>query len=73
MDAETDYELSPDQWKMLKTLRLPAQERRRENPLVLAELMSLGLVAFNGDVAVITPKGRKVLVRGSEKLLDLAA
>jgi hypothetical protein len=72
MDAEFDCELSPDQWETLKALRLPAQEARTSR-LVLAELMALGLVAFKGEVPMITPKGRKVLVRGSEKLLDLAA
>jgi hypothetical protein len=40
---------------------------------VLAELMALGLAAFKDERPVITAKGRKVLVRGSEKLLDLAA
>ena len=74
MDTEFDYDLTPDQWETLKALRLPAQERRTVNRWVLAELISLGLAASNGDMHVITPKGRKVLVRGSEKLLlDLAA
>jgi hypothetical protein len=72
MDTELDYELSPDQWETLKALRLPAQERRT-SPLVLAELAALGLVAFKNEVPTITPRGRSVLVRGSEKLLDLAA
>jgi hypothetical protein len=37
-------------------------------------LIALELAAMNGDVAAITPKGRKVLVRGSSRLLqDLAA
>jgi hypothetical protein len=35
--------------------------------------MALGLAAVKDERPVITPKGRKVLVRGSEKLLDLAA
>ena len=73
MDAEFDCELSPDQWEMLKTLRSSAPERRAPNRLVLAGLMTLGLVAFKDERPMITAKGRKVLVRGSEKLLDLAA
>jgi hypothetical protein len=71
MDAEFDCELSPDQWEMLKALRSP--DRRMTSRPVLAELMALGLAAFRDDRPVITARGRKVLVRGSEKLLDLAA
>jgi ribosomal protein S19E (S16A) len=73
MDSEFDCELTPNQWEALKALRLPAHDRRAVDRLVLAELMSLGLAAFQDQTPVITPKGRKVLVRGSEKLLDLAA
>jgi hypothetical protein len=73
MDAEFDCELSPDLWEMLKALRSPASERRIPSQLMLAELITLGLVAFRDERPVITAKGRKVLVRGSEKLLDLAA
>ena len=71
MNAEFDCELSPDQWEMLKALRSP--DRRTTGRLVLAELMALGLAAFKDERPVITAKGRKVLVRGSEKLLDLVA
>ena len=73
MDAEFDCELSPDQWEMLKALRSPATDRRAASRLVLAELVTLGLAAFKEERPVITAKGRKVLVRGSEKLLDLDA
>jgi ribosomal protein S19E (S16A) len=73
MDVELDCELSPDQWEMLKALRSPAPDRRTTSRPVLAELTALGLVAFNDERPVITAKGRKVLVRGSEKLLDVAA
>ncbi len=73
MDAEFDYDLTPDQWEVLKALRLPAHQRRGFNRPVLAQLMTLGLAALSDELAVITPKGRRVLVRGSSKLLDLAA
>lgn len=73
MNVEVDCELSPDQWEMLKALRMPAPDRRLASRPILAQLMALGLAAWNGDRPVITAKGRKVLVRGSEKLLDLAA
>jgi hypothetical protein len=73
MDAEFDYQLSSDHWEMLKALRGPATAARLASRLALAELIALGLAAFAGERPVLTAKGRKVLVRGSEKLLDLAA
>ena len=73
MNAEFDCELSPDQWELLKALRSPASDQRTTSRLVLAQLMALGLAALKDERPVITAKGRKVLVRGSEKLLDLAA
>lgn len=73
MDAEFDYDLSADQWETLKSLRLSAQERRFIRPSTLVQLAALGLVAVNDEQPVITPTGRKVLIRGSSKLLDLAA
>jgi hypothetical protein len=73
MDAEIDYELTRDQWEALKALRAPATECRALNRSVLAQLTALGLAGMNGDLPVITPMGRKVLVRGSSKLLDVAA
>ncbi len=66
MDAEFDCELSPDQWEMLKALRSPASDRRLPSRPILAELITLGLVAFKDERPVITARGRKVLVRGSE-------
>ena len=72
MDAEFDYDLSLDQWEVLKALRLPPQERRAVDRRVLTRLMDLGLAACNTETAVITAAGRKVLIRGSAKLLDLA-
>jgi ribosomal protein S19E (S16A) len=73
MDAEFDYDLSAALWETLKALRLPARERRIIRPSILAELAALGLVTVNDEQTVITARGRKVLIRGSSKLLDLAA
>lgn len=73
MDAEFDYDLGLDQWELLKALRLSPHERRVVNRSRLAQLMDLGLAAWNAESAVITAMGRKVLIRGSAKLLDLAA
>ena len=73
MNSELDYDLSPDQWEALKALRLPASARRRINALVLEQLISLGLASINDGLPCITPIGRKVLIRGSSSLLDVAA
>ena len=73
MDAEFDYDLTQDQWETLKALRLPPRERRVVNRPVVAQLIRLGLAAVQDEAPVITPTGRKVLIRGSSKLLDLAA
>jgi len=74
MNDEFDYELSPDQWEALKNLRNAASRPTRMNRFVVDRLIALGLAAMNGcNVPVITSGGRKVLVRGSSRLLDLAA
>ncbi len=74
MRDEFDYDLSPDQWETLKALRTPASRLPRISRYTVDSLISLGLVATNGDTPVITSIGRKVLIRGSSRLLlDLAA
>lgn len=73
MDAEVDYDLTPDQWETLKALRLPPHERGGVSRSILAQLTALGLAAVRAEQPVISPTGRKVLIRGSSKLLDLAA
>jgi len=35
MNAEFDYDLTPDQWETLKALRLPAAQRRILNRFVV--------------------------------------
>ena len=73
MNAEFDCDLSHDQWEALKALRVTAPERRALNRNIIEELIALQLAAMSGDSPAITPRGRKVLVRGSSKLLDVAA
>jgi hypothetical protein len=72
MDANLDYDLSPDQWEELKALRLPAPARRRTNASALRQLIALELAAINDGLPCLTPTGRKVLIRGSSSLLDVA-
>lgn len=74
MDEDLDYDLTPDQWDVLKGLRVPTQERRAiVSRFALAGLVTLGLVSFRDELPAITHKGRKVLIRGSSKLMDLVA
>ena len=74
MNDEFDYDLTHDQWEVLKNLRNIAGRPPRINRFAIERLTVLGLVTVNGGVPVLTSNGRKVLVRGSScLLLDLAA
>jgi len=73
MSTELDYDLTIDQWETLKALRLPATERRVFNRFVLDQLIALDLATITEGIPWITSIGRKVLIRGSSKLLDLVA
>jgi ribosomal protein S19E (S16A) len=74
MNNEFDYELTADQWEALKALRAPAANPTRIRRYAVESLVALGFVAMRGDSLVLTPLGRKVLVRGSSQLLqDIAA
>jgi hypothetical protein len=68
-----DRELTQDQWETLKALRGPSRDRRPMNRQLLDQLILLGLAAINNGAPCMTDAGRKVLVRGSSRLLDLAA
>ena len=74
MNAELDYDLSPQQWETLKALRAGATQRRVASPFLVAQLAVLGLVSVGNGGPAITTMGRKVLVRGSSQLWeDVAA
>ena len=73
MNAEFDYDLTPDQWETLKALRALAPKTRAPNRFVVENLVALGLAGISEGGAVLTQKGRSVLLRGSPRLLDLAA
>ena len=74
MQDEFDYDLSPGQWEALKASRTSVSQLPRISRYTVDSLVVLGLVAMSGEAPVITPTGRKVLVRGSSQLLlDLAA
>jgi hypothetical protein len=73
MNDEIDYDLTPDQWETLKALRLPAPKCRVLNPSIVENLIALQLAAMTDGHPAITPKGRRVLLRGSPRLWDVAA
>lgn len=73
MNAGLDYDLTHEQWKTLRALRLPAPDRHVADQPVVAELVAPELAAIDGGIPCITTKGRSVLLRGSPRLLDLAA
>ena len=73
MSNDVDVDLSADQWEALRALRNPVSNGRLSKAYLVEGLIRLGLVAVNDGVPAMTPTGRKVLVRGSCRLLDVAA
>jgi hypothetical protein len=73
MDAEFENDLTPDQWAVLKALRVPTQRWRGLNWPVVESLIALDLAAISEEHPVITRTGRSVLLRGSPRLWDVAA
>ncbi|WP_426614637.1 hypothetical protein [Bradyrhizobium sp. McL0616] len=73
MSNDVDFDLSPDQWEALRALRNPMSNGRLSKAYLLDGLVKLGLVMVNDGVPAMTPTGRTVLVRGSCRLLDVAA
>lgn len=73
MNNDVDFDLSSDQWEALKALRNPMSNSRLSKAYVVEGLIKLGLVVIADGMPVMTPAGRKVLVRGSCRLLDVAA
>jgi hypothetical protein len=73
MTVELDYNLTPDQWEVLKAIRRPVSERRTLRASAIQHLLQLRLADDIDGTPVLTPLGRKVLIRGSSSLLDLVA
>jgi hypothetical protein len=73
MNAEIDYELTPDQWEALRAIRVPATNGRVLHRSVVESLVALQLAEMTDARPIITRKGRSVLLRGSPRLWDVAA
>jgi len=73
MSNDFDFDLSSDKWEALRALRNPVARDRLLKGDVVEGLVGLGLVSIRDGLPIMTSTGRKVLVRGSCRLLDLAA
>ena len=73
MSDDIDYDLTPEQWETLKSLRMPVCGLSALRAFALEHLVALGLATICENGPVMTPKGRKALIRGSSKLWDVAA
>lgn len=71
MDTELDCDLTSEQWEALKALRAPTARPRSR--FVLEDLVALDLVSVDRGFPALTARGRHVLIRGSSRLLDVAA
>jgi hypothetical protein len=73
MNNDFDFDLTADQWEALKALRNPHSHDRLLTSYRIEGLVKLGLVSMKDGLPVMTEIGRRVLVRGSCRLLDLVA
>jgi hypothetical protein len=68
-----EFDLSAIQWDVLKTLRTPTADLRGVRGAVAQQLAELGLAAVIDGRAMLTRRGRDVVLRGSPRLWDVAA
>ena len=73
MTTDIDDHLTIEQWTALKALRPTGPASARLGGYMIEQLVALDLVAIADGQPVITEHGRKVVLRGSPRLWDLAA
>ena len=73
MTTNLDDQLTLDQWNTLKALRPTGPAAAKLGHYMIEQLIALELAAMSDGHAVITAQGRKVVLRGSPRLWDLAA
>ena len=73
METEIDLGLDLAQWETLKALGAPNPDYRRMNQLAFQQLVAQELAAMLDGHPIITPMGRKVVVRGSPQLWGRSA
>jgi hypothetical protein len=69
-DSEINLVLDRSQWETLKALGAPDPHRRHVDRLAIEGLVAAKLAAIRDGHPVITPMGRKAVVRGSPSLWD---
>jgi len=73
MTANLDDHLTLDQWNALKALRPSGVASGNPGRYMIEALIALELAAMVDGHPVITEQGRRVVLRGSPRLWDLAA
>jgi hypothetical protein len=72
VDSDIDLVLDRSQWETLKTLGAPDADRRSVDKQAVERLVSEKLAEMRDGRPVITPMGRKAVVRGSPSLWDIS-
>lgn len=70
VDSEIDLVLDRSQWETLKALGAPDADQRSVNKLAIEWLVAEKLAEMRDGRPIITPMGRKAVVRGSPSLWD---
>jgi hypothetical protein len=70
---QIDVDLDRTEWETLRNLGAPEPDHHSLDGQAFERLVASELVAVRDGRAVITPLGRKVIVRGSPRLWDLSA
>ena len=70
VDSDIDLILDRSQWEMLKVLGAPDADQRPVDKLAIERLVAAKLAEMRDGVPIITPMGRKAVVRGSPSLWD---
>ena len=69
-DSEIDLILDRSQWETLKALGAPDANQRTVDKLTIDRLVAAKLAEMRDGRPIITPMGRKAVVRGSPSLWD---
>ncbi len=72
MDSDIDLVLDRRQWETLKALGAPDADQRPVDKQAIEGLVSEKLAEMRDGRPVITPMGRKAVVRGSPSLWDIS-
>jgi hypothetical protein len=72
IDSDIDLVLDRSQWETLKALGAPGADRRPVDKQAIERLVSEKLAEMQDGRPVITPMGRKAVVRGSPSLWDIS-